>query len=176
MGKIKKGDKKMNLSKTEYNKATFFYEEIMNAFKMDFSLYADLVDILEPKSVLEFGCGMGRLFSIFAKTANFITGVDLSDEMLATGRKDFAKYGFKNTVAEFCKADMRSFKGSRKYDLVVMALSVLKHLPTDEDRFEALKNRSYKTNLLSLRFVTTTINCILTIQLKSPIFIAIRKM
>jgi len=136
----------MSLSKAEYNKATFFYNEIMNSFQMDFSLYADLVEILKPKSVLEFGCGMGRLFPIFMKKAKFITGIDLSDEMLAKGKKYFADNNPEDAVIEFHKSDMRSFKEERKYDMIVMALSVLKHLNTDEERFKALKNAKEHLN------------------------------
>ncbi|MGK7941573.1 MAG: class I SAM-dependent methyltransferase [Crocosphaera sp.] len=129
----------MGFNKTEYCRAAFFYDEIMNSFNMDFSLYKDLVDILEPESILEVGCGMGRLFMLFAQKAKFITGIDLSEEMLAEGRRYFAENSPSDTVIEFSKADMCSFSTGRKYDLIVMALSVLKHLKTNEDRFRALQ-------------------------------------
>ncbi|MDJ1183173.1 class I SAM-dependent methyltransferase [Roseofilum casamattae] len=129
-----------NTSELEYDKAAFFYDEIMNAFIMDFSFYNDLVEILKPDSVLELGCGMGRLFSIFLKTANVVTGIDLSEEMLAEGRKYFADRTPDNAVTEFIQADIRSFSLERKYDLIVMALSVLKHLSSEEDRLAAIAN------------------------------------
>ena len=129
----------MRSNNSEYCRAAFFYDEIMNSFNMDFSLYEDLLDILEPESILEVGCGMGRLFTLFARKAKFITGIDLSEEMLAEGRRYFAENNPSDTVIEFCKADMCSFSTGRKYDLIVMALSVLKHLQTNEDRFRALQ-------------------------------------
>lgn len=129
----------MGLNKTEYCRAAFFYDEIMNSLNMDFSLYKDLVEILEPESILEVGCGMGRLFTLFAQKAKFITGIDLSEEMLAEGRKYFAENIPSDTVIEFSKADMCSFSTGRKYNMIVMALSVLKHLKTNEDRFRALQ-------------------------------------
>ena len=130
----------MNLSKLEYNKSTYFYNEIMNSFKMDFSLYEDLVAILKPKSVLELGCGMGRLFPIFMKEAQDITGVDLSDEMIVQGKKYYEGNNTNDINIELINTDMCSFKCNKKYDLIVFALSVLKHLKTDIERFEALKN------------------------------------
>lgn len=130
----------MSLSKSEYNKSAYFYDEIMNSFKMDFSLYEDLIEIVKPQSILELGCGMGRLFPIFMKEAKEITGIDLSDELIDKGEKYFKVNNVNNAKIEFINTDMCSFKMNKKYDLIVFALSVLKHLKTDIDRLEALKN------------------------------------
>lgn len=130
----------MSLSKSEYNKSAYFYDEIMNSFKMDFSLYEDLIEIVKPQSILELGCGMGRLFPIFMKEAKEITGIDLSDELIDKGEKYFKLNNVNNAKIEFINTDMCSFKMNKKYDLIVFALSVLKHLKTDIDRLEALKN------------------------------------
>lgn len=94
---------------------------------------------LEPESILEVGCGMGCLFPLLAQKTKFITGIDLSGEMLAEGRQYFADHGPDDTIVEFHQADMRSFSTGRKYDLIIMALSVLKHLRTDEDKLRTLK-------------------------------------
>ncbi|NET60305.1 MAG: class I SAM-dependent methyltransferase [Symploca sp. SIO2E6] len=136
----------MSLSKSEYNQSTYFYDEIMNSFKMDFSFYEDLIAILKPKSILELGCGMGRLFPIFMTEAKEITGIDLSDEMIAQGRKYYTDHKFDNTLIEFVNTDMCSFKTNKKYDLIVFALSVLKHLSTDRERLEAVQNAKEHLN------------------------------
>ncbi|MEM6451409.1 MAG: methyltransferase domain-containing protein [Cyanobacteria bacterium P01_D01_bin.105] len=112
----------------------------MNSFKMDFSLYEDLIEILEPKSVLELGCGMGRLFPIFSQTAEKIVGVDISDELLYKGEQYYESYGSKNASVSFINADMCSFRDDKEYDMIVFALSVLKHLSSHEERFKALEN------------------------------------
>lgn len=129
----------MNISKLEYNQSTHFYDEIMNSFQMDFSLYEDLIEILKPKSVLELGCGMGRLFPIFMREAKEVTGVDLSSEMISEGNKYYASCNTGKTSVKLINGNMCSFKSNKKYDLVVLALSVLKHLSTDEERLAALK-------------------------------------
>lgn len=133
-------------SKKEYNISSYFYSEIMNSFQMDFSLYEDLISILKPESVLELGCGMGRLFPIFLKEAKTVTGVDVSDEMLRKGREYFKTHPYNSATVEFFNADMCTFKSDRKYDLIVFSLSVLKHLNDDEARIKALENSK---NLLS---------------------------
>ena len=129
----------MILSKLEYDKSVFFYKEIMNAFNMDFSLYVDLIDVLQPKSIMEIGCGMGRLFPIFMKTAELIAGIDLSTKMLSKAQH-FLENSSPNIMVHLQEADMRSFSLGEKYDLIVVALSVLKHLRTGEDRFKTLEN------------------------------------
>lgn len=89
---------------------------------------------------------MGRLFPIFMKSAQEITGVDLSNEMVAQGRKYYAEHNTENITIELINTDMCSFKSDKKYDLIVFALSVLKHLKTDVERFEALKNAKEHLN------------------------------
>lgn len=129
----------MSLSKLEYNQSKHFYDKIMNSFKMDFSLHEDLIEILKPKSVLELGCGMGRLFPIFMKEAKEIVGVDLSDEMISKGREYYAEHNSQNIAIKFVNANLCSFELDKKYDLIVFALSVLKHISSDSERLEALK-------------------------------------
>jgi len=80
------------------------------------------------------------------KEAKEITGVDLSDKMIAQGRKYYAEHNVSNTRIEFIHTDMRSFKINKKYDLIVFALSVLKHLKTDRERVEALKSAKEHLN------------------------------
>jgi ubiquinone/menaquinone biosynthesis C-methylase UbiE len=130
----------MSLSKLEYDKSAYFYDEIMNSFKMDFSFYRDLTEILKPRSILELGCGMGRLFPMFMPEAKEITGLDLSDSMLSQGRQYYTEQHNEHTQIEFIRADMCSYEIDKKYDLIVFALSVLKHLDTDEKRLKALRN------------------------------------
>lgn len=134
----------MNVSAIEYDKSIHFYDEIMNAFKMDFSFYEDLVETLKPKSILEIGCGTGRLFPIFMKQSKEIIGIDLSDEMISKGRQIYKS--IEDIDVDFHLADMCSFKLDKKYDLIVFALSVLKHLKTDDDRFKALENAKAHLN------------------------------
>lgn len=135
-----------NLSQLEYDASSHFYDAIMNGFQMDFSLYEDLATILKPKSILELGCGMGRLFPLFEQTANYICGVDLSDGLLAKGRAFYADRKPQDLSVSFIKENMCTFQGDRQYDLVIFALSVLKHLPTATDRLQALANAKQHLN------------------------------
>lgn len=136
----------MSKSKAEYNRSTHFYKEVMDSFQMDFSLYEDLIEVLKPKSILELGCGMGRLFPLFMKEADIITGVDLSDGMVKKGRSLYSDKENDNTHIEFICGDMCFVNTNKKYDLIVLALSVLKHLQTNEQRFNVLRNAKEHLN------------------------------
>src|SRR6185436_16161241 len=49
-----------------------------------------------PETILEFGCGVGRLLIPFARRAASVTGVDISPAMLETARAHIAKAGVSN--------------------------------------------------------------------------------
>jgi SAM-dependent methyltransferase len=69
----------------------------------------------EPESVLEYGCGPGRLAIPFARRSGSVTAVDRSPAMLAAARREAARQNAGNihfkTAAEFAAAP-------RKFDLV----------------------------------------------------------
>ncbi len=82
---------------------------------------------------------MGRLFPTFVDGATEIVGVDISDELLLKGKQYFEKNSVDNTDIQFVNGNMCSFANNKKYDLIVFALSVLKHLANDTERMQALK-------------------------------------
>jgi SAM-dependent methyltransferase len=47
----------------------------------------------QPKSVLDFGCGVGRLLIPFAREAQRVVGLDVSPSMLAEARKNCDAFG-----------------------------------------------------------------------------------
>jgi SAM-dependent methyltransferase len=74
-----------------------------------------LTSDFEPESVLEYGCGPGRLAIPFARLTGSVTAVDRSPAMLAVARREAAKQNVGNihfkTAAEFAASQ-------RKFDLV----------------------------------------------------------
>lgn len=50
----------------------------------------------EPKRILDFGCGVGRLVIPFAKVASEVVGVDISPSMLSEARKNCDNAGVSN--------------------------------------------------------------------------------
>jgi SAM-dependent methyltransferase len=74
-----------------------------------------LTSDFEPESVLEYGCGPGRLVIPFARRTGSVTAVDRSPAMLAVARREAAKQNVGNihfkTAADFAASP-------RKFDLV----------------------------------------------------------
>ncbi|HEX2062240.1 MAG TPA: methyltransferase domain-containing protein, partial [Thermoanaerobaculia bacterium] len=65
-----------------------------------------------PLTVLEYGCGVGRLLIPFARRAEKVTGVDVSPAMLETARRHVERSGARNvellTTGQF-ENDARTF-------------------------------------------------------------------
>jgi len=83
--------------------------------------------------VLELGCGTGRVSITLAKAGFQVTGMDISDSMLAEARGKSSREG---VTVEWVKADMRHFDLGEKFSLVILPLSTVCHL-LDLADFEA---------------------------------------
>ncbi len=76
-------------------------------------------------SVLELGCGTGRVLIPIAADGHPCVGLDLSDPMLAEARR---KADGEGVVVEWVHDDMRAFDLGRTFDLIVIAGNSLLHL------------------------------------------------
>jgi SAM-dependent methyltransferase len=79
---------------------------------------ADFVMRLEPRSVLDAGCGTGRVSRELARRGVDIVGVDLDGEMLSTARR-------KAPVLEWHCADLAAIDLGRVFDVVLLAGNVM---------------------------------------------------
>jgi SAM-dependent methyltransferase len=82
---------------------------------------ADFVMRLGVKSVLDAGCGTGRIARELHRRGLDVVGVDLDEQMLATGRR-------KAPHVEWHVADLETVDLSRKFDAVLMAGNVMIYL------------------------------------------------
>jgi SAM-dependent methyltransferase len=76
------------------------------------TLLASVAPHFAPLTVLEYGCGVGRLLLPFARRAERVTGVDIAPSMLATAREHVDRAGARNVellTAEAFAADTRTF-------------------------------------------------------------------
>jgi 2-polyprenyl-3-methyl-5-hydroxy-6-metoxy-1,4-benzoquinol methylase len=78
---------------------------------------------LPGRSVLDVGCGFGRIGEIIARVRPdmIYTGLDLSPEQLAAARRRLPD-------AEFIQSTLEDFETTRRWD-VVLAIEVLLHVP-----------------------------------------------
>ena len=79
---------------------------------------ADLVTALEPASVLDAGCGTGRVAVELARRGIDVVGVDVDPSMLATARRQGPELTW--VEADLARADL-----GRTFDVVVMAGNVV---------------------------------------------------
>jgi SAM-dependent methyltransferase len=78
---------------------------------------ADFVSSLEPVSVLDAGCGTGRVAIELARRGVDVVGVDVDPSMLATARRRAPELGW-------VEDDLTTFDLGRTFDLVLLAGNV----------------------------------------------------
>lgn len=93
-----------------------------------------------PRSVLDFGSGVGRLLIPFARNADRALGVDISTDMMAEAQKNCVAAGLTNV--EFAVSDKHLSKVPGNYDLV-HSFIVIQHIPPawGEHVFRALVSK-----------------------------------
>ncbi|MBC7844332.1 MAG: methyltransferase domain-containing protein [Gemmatimonadaceae bacterium] len=80
-----------------------------------------------PASVLDFGCGVGRLALPLARQCSRVVGVDISQSMLAEARRNAVESSLSNV--EFVQSDDLISKAVGEFDLV-HSFIVFQHIPT----------------------------------------------
>ena len=79
---------------------------------------ADFVEALHPRSVLDAGCGTGRVAVELARRGIDVVGVDIDPSMLAVA-------GRKAPDVRWMQADLATVDLGRTFDVVVMAGNVM---------------------------------------------------
>lgn len=93
--------------------------------KHDYSVLSDLIDDLKPCSILDAGCGTGRLFPLYIeKKLVDITGVDISYAALSIAKKEFPQ------VTIICSPLEDIDFGGKIFDLSI-SNRTLQHVPPD---------------------------------------------
>ncbi|MBL4686763.1 MAG: class I SAM-dependent methyltransferase [Nannocystaceae bacterium] len=91
------------------------------------------------RSVLEFGCGGGRLLGVLAGSERRVVGVDHDEGLLALAQTQLEQSGLSNRVT-LRLDDMRRVDLGQRFDRVVLAFNGLWCLPDDTAVGEALRN------------------------------------
>ena len=92
-------------------------------------------------SVLEFGCGHGRLMVPLAREGGHrITGIDCDDGLLGLARRALAAHGERAVCASLHRADMRTVDLAQRFDRVVIPYNGLYCMPCEADQVACLVN------------------------------------
>jgi len=89
--------------------------------------------------LLDFGCGTGRHCVQFAQRGFDVTGVDLSDAMLARARSRVEQAKLSSKI-DFSRGDIRTFVSDQKCDAVLMNFNVLGYMASNDDLLAAFSN------------------------------------
>ncbi len=107
----------------------------------DIEFYSGLIRKLTPSSVVELGCGTGRitipLAEITAQSGSNIVGIDSSKKMLEKARAHLAEASPRARAhALLLKGDMRTWRAEHAVDLVIVPCASIAHLLTLDDQLQ----------------------------------------
>ncbi len=105
-------------------------------------------------TVLELGCGSGRVLTAMVKRGVIVDGVDISQSMINATRSSLAEIGFSNSVG-LHTGDMATFEFPREYASVQIPYNSIQYLGTVERISDALSHWYREMNVGStLLFMT----------------------
>ncbi len=110
------------------------YYDIPNALNApeDLAFYQQRVPSPEA-SVLELGCGTGRVLVPLARSCGYIHGVDSSPSMLSICRRKLSESGIPQVQGKVELGDITNLDLDRRFDLITAPWRVLQNLETDEE-------------------------------------------
>jgi SAM-dependent methyltransferase len=91
-----------------------------------------VVSGFNPNTVLDFGCGVGRLVIPFSRLVREVVGLDVSQTMLQLAQENCSAQGV-NNVRLHLSDDSLTVVASQKFDLVHSAI-VFQHIPKDRGK------------------------------------------
>jgi SAM-dependent methyltransferase len=117
-----------------YNRFAYVYDELMKETPYD-AWVEKVVRQSEKyqvntKNILDVACGTGELSARLAESGFQVTGVDLSEDMLAVA---FAKSAEKGLPIKYFQQNMTEMEGLGTFDCITIFCDSLNYLETEED-------------------------------------------
>lgn len=80
--------------------------------------------VVPEDSILEVACGTGALSLVMARKARHVTGIDLSEDMIVTARRQADRSGMKNLKLEIRDASDLSCYADDEFDVAVASMAM----------------------------------------------------
>lgn len=122
---------------SDFDRFARFYDLDYDSFQEDVAMYLGFAE-RTGGPLLELGCGTGRLLLPLADAGYEVTGVDMSEQMLAIARAKLDA-GDLSDQATLLLADMREVRLEQRYRLAFIAINSFMHLTSMEDQLAALR-------------------------------------
>jgi len=121
-----------------YTKDFVYYYDIFKDKKSYKETLKKLLPILKEnnvKSILDVGCGTGKIDKLLKDKGYEVIGIDNSEEMI-----EHAKNNYKDININFYVKDAKDFKFNKKFDAIIALDSVLTFLTKKGDFEKAIEN------------------------------------
>ena len=107
------------------------YYDSNPSFLNDIPFYQKLISSPNT-SILELGCGTGRVTLSLIPYCQYIQGIDISPAMISVCRDKLAKAGIPEAKAQVIEGDITDFDLGQTFDLIIAPFRVLQNLETDQ--------------------------------------------
>jgi SAM-dependent methyltransferase len=108
------------------------YYDSNPSFLNDVPFYQKLIPS-PTSSILELGCGTGRVTVSLAAYCKYIQGIDISPAMISKCREKLINSGIPPSKAQVMEGDITDFDLDQSFDLIIAPFRVLQNLETDQE-------------------------------------------
>ncbi len=123
-----------------YNDLAADYDEMIsfaNRLPEQIKIFKELLRIYPAETILDAGCGSGFHSIALSLAGHSVTGIDISDKMLAQAKKNAEQYDADIRFYRSSLSDIR-IPGTENFDAVFCLGNTFVHLPDDQARKKAL--------------------------------------
>jgi SAM-dependent methyltransferase len=118
--------------KTDIRSDAAQFYDLNPDFPQDVPFYLGLIPSANS-TMLELGCGTGRITTVLARHCGFIEGIDISSAMIELCRTKLAKLGIPQYKVRVSVGDISDFSFPGKFDLIIAPFRVLQNLESDSE-------------------------------------------
>ncbi|MGC8878007.1 MAG: class I SAM-dependent methyltransferase [Anaerolineae bacterium] len=120
----------------DYDAFARFYDLFYAQRDEDIAMYLDFAQAADG-TILELGCGTGRLLLPLARAGHRIVGLDSSAEMLARARERLRAAGLTGCVT-LAQGDLRHFDLGERFALAILSANTFMHCHDTQEQLACL--------------------------------------